>query len=352
MKDDFDERLITTLLSFFPSLFLVFQHILSLLAERSKFCELRANLAMSNDLNDPRSIASQLLVHSYLHMLGISILYWDHALTFKYEIHHLWTGPKTWSSYWFFLNRYFAFFANITVTIFEFVNLPPLSCKRYGVYRQMVLFIQQVIVCVLLTMRIYALYGRSIRILGYMLGSAFTLAVVAAWSLFGQKGTTASSGCHIGIDFITSVHLASAWEALFCYDSILFGFTLYQTYKSRHGIGMSHHIPLVSLMLRDGAIYFAVMALANLSNILTFYLAGPFLRGSLSTFASCMSVTMMSRLMLNLHSSARSGIFSTLPTFSLNDESNSVELDTLRTEDLLNGRTTMYMFTSDHHTRS
>ncbi|KAJ3761156.1 hypothetical protein EV360DRAFT_38368, partial [Lentinula raphanica] len=287
------------------------------------------------------------LVHSYLHMLGISILYWDHALTFKYEVHHLWTGPKTWSSYWFFLNRYFAFFANITVTIFD--------CKRYGVYRQMVLFIQQVIVCVLLTMRIYALYGRSIRILGYMLGSAFTLAVVAAWSLFGQKGTTASSGCHIGIDFITYQafrNSSSAWEALFCYDSILFGFTLYQTYKSRHGIGMSHHIPLVSLMLRDGAIYFAVMALANLSNILTFYVRVPFLRGSLSTFASCMSVTMMSRLMLNLHSSARSGIFSTLPTFSLNDESNSVELDTLRTEDLLNGRTTMYMFTSDHHTRS
>ncbi|KAJ3983793.1 hypothetical protein F5890DRAFT_1520963 [Lentinula detonsa] len=299
---------------------------------------------MSNDLDDlddPRAIASQLLLHTYLHMLGISILYWDHALTLKYEVHHLWKGPKTWSSHWFFLNRYFAFFANFTVTIFEFFNLPPLSCKRYGVYRQLVLFIQQVIVCVLLTMRIYALYGRSIRILSYMLGSAVTLAVVAAWSLFGQKGTTANSGCHIGIDFITSVHLASAWEALFCYDTILFGFTLYQTHKSRHTMGMSLHIPLVSLMLRDGAIYFAVMALANLSNILTFYLAAPFLRGSLSTFSSCISVTMMSRLMLNLHGSARTGIFTTLPTFPsrFDGDSNSVELDTLVTEDFLSGRT-------------
>ncbi|KAJ3865834.1 hypothetical protein EV359DRAFT_80131 [Lentinula novae-zelandiae] len=223
-------------------------------------------------------------------------------------------------------------------------------CKSFGMYRQLVLFIQQVIVCVLLTMRIYALYGRNVKILGYMLGSATILAIVAAWSLFGQKSTTATSGCHIGSDFTTSVHLATAWEALFCYDTILFGFTLYQTYKSRHTMGMSLHIPLVSLMLRDGAVYFAVMALANLSNILTFYLAGPFLRGSLSTFASCMSVTMMSRLMLNLHSSARIGIFSTLPTFHRGDDStlptntDSFELDTLRTEDLLiSRRTTRYM---------
>ncbi|KAJ3880255.1 hypothetical protein F5051DRAFT_324234 [Lentinula edodes] len=232
-------------------------------------------------------------------------------------------------------------------------------CKSFGMYRQLVLFIQQVIVCVLLTMRIYALYGRNVKILGYMLGSATILAIVAAWSLFGQKSTTATSGCHIG-------NLATAWEALFCYDTILFGFTLYQTYKSRHTMGMSLHIPLVSLMLRDGN----VMALANLSNILTFYLAGvsyhvvrlqslikllmihvlqPFLRGSLSTFASCMSVTMMSRLMLNLHSSARIGIFSTLPTFHRGDDStlptntDSFELDTLRTEDLISRRTTRYM---------
>ncbi|KAJ4482601.1 hypothetical protein J3R30DRAFT_2195404 [Lentinula aciculospora] len=159
------------------------------------------------------------------------------------------------------------------------------SCRRYGLYRQLVLFIQQVIVCVLLTMRVYALYGRSVRILGYMIGSGVILAIVAAWSLFGQKSTTAaSSGCHIASDFISSVHLASAWEALFCYDTILFGFTLYQTRKSLHTTRMSLHIPLVSLILRDGAVYFAVMALANMANILTFYIAGPFLRGSLSTF--------------------------------------------------------------------
>ncbi|KAJ7214358.1 hypothetical protein GGX14DRAFT_443792 [Mycena pura] len=53
-----------------------------------------------------------------------------------------------------------------------------------------------------------------------------------------------------------------------------------------------------------------MMALANLSNIGSFYFGGPLFRGSLSTFASCTSVTMVSRLMLNLHEQAAIGIMS------------------------------------------
>jgi len=53
------------------------------------------------------------------------------------------------------------------------------------------------------------------------------------------------------------------------------------------------------------------MASCNLANILTFYFAGPFLRGGLSTFASSISVTLMSRLTLNLHRTADKGLLST-----------------------------------------
>ena len=39
------------------------------------------------------------------------------------EINYLWRKPKIRSSYWFFLNRYFAFFGNIVVVILGFSNL-------------------------------------------------------------------------------------------------------------------------------------------------------------------------------------------------------------------------------------
>lgn len=53
------------------------------------------------------------------------------------------------------------------------------------------------------------------------------------------------------------------------------------------------------------------MALSNIPNILTYYFGSVGLRGSLSTFTSCMSATLISRLMLNLHQTIDTGIFST-----------------------------------------
>ncbi|KAK1235298.1 hypothetical protein PQX77_001487 [Marasmius sp. AFHP31] len=105
--------------------------------------------------------------------------------------------------------------------------------------------------------------------------------------------------------------LAGVWIALFIYDTILFFLTVSRTYHHWSRVRVDPHVvqlSLLSLMFRDGAMYFAVMALATLSNILTFYLCGPFMRGGLSSFASCISVTMMCRLMLNLHATADTGL--------------------------------------------
>ncbi|KAI6012069.1 hypothetical protein PISMIDRAFT_332445 [Pisolithus microcarpus 441] len=67
---------------------------------------------------------------------------------------------------------------------------------------------------------------------------------------------------------------------------------------------------LVVLLLRDGAIYFGIVAIANLANIVSFYAAPELLKGGLSTFSICIAITMVSRLMLNLHKTADTGIFS------------------------------------------
>ncbi|KAF9252457.1 hypothetical protein L218DRAFT_711440 [Marasmius fiardii PR-910] len=178
-----------------------------------------------------------------------------------------------------------------------------------------------------------------------MLGSGAVLAGVACYVEFGQDNSPSSisTGCHLQFERITAIRLAAAWEALFIYDTILFGLTIYKTWRERPRgrIGVSDgrmYMPLLTLVLRDGAVYYAVMALANFVNIMTFYFAGPFLRGSLSTFSSCIAATMMSRLMLNLHRSAPDeGIMSTVSItnmiFNSNATSTDVELDTLNTDD-------------------
>lgn len=78
------------------------------------------------------------------------------------------------------------------------------SCKRYNLFRQLMLIVNQVLVCsefpnpnlfqsgnlahqdstVLLTLRIYALYGCSLRMLSYMAGSGGILIAVALVRIF------------------------------------------------------------------------------------------------------------------------------------------------------------------------
>lgn len=283
------------------------------------------------------SIQRQNVTQSYLHLFAISILYYDHILTFKSEVAHLWARPKSHSSYWFFLNRYFAFFTNIAVLTLSFTTLSAQGCRTFTLFRQILLIVNQILVCVLLTLRIYALYHRSKVILTYMLSSGAILAGISCYVMFGQKSSVAeqSAGCHTSLSRISAIRLAGAWEALFLYDSILFSLTLYKTLKERKDNRITGiNIDLVSLILRDGCMYFAVMALCNLANILTFYLCGPYLRGSLSTFASSTSVTMMSRMMLNLHETADEGLYSTHKTsthvdYSISQYTEPVELDTI-----------------------
>ncbi|KAI6142720.1 hypothetical protein BKA82DRAFT_4341266 [Pisolithus tinctorius] len=185
------------------------------------------------------------------------------------------------------------------------------SCVRYIHYRKVLLFANQVIVCMLFVIRTYALYGRNKRILAFLLFTTVALVSVVAWSLVGQvTSVTNLPSCQIIYSTNTAIHLAVPYEALYVFDTLIFGLTAYKTFKV--GIrSIVHSKPkLVVLLLRDGAIYFAIVAMANLANILSFYVAPEHLKGGLSTISICTAVTMVSRLMLNLHKTADAGIFS------------------------------------------
>ncbi|KAF8071654.1 hypothetical protein FPV67DRAFT_889162 [Lyophyllum atratum] len=93
-----------------------------------------------------------------------------------------------------------------------------------------------------------------------MVGSGAVLVGISCWVLFGQKSAPAEqgSGCHIGLERITAIRLAGAWEALFVYDTILFCLTMAKTWKGRHEFMITRAtVPIIHLISRDGAIYFA-----------------------------------------------------------------------------------------------
>ncbi|GJE86595.1 hypothetical protein PsYK624_026750 [Phanerochaete sordida] len=250
---------------------------------------------------------SQVYVHNYLHLLGVVILYYDHAATFDEEYWRVWRTPGTGASVLFLVNRYFAFFSNIVITAGNFSSFKTVeacSCAHYAFYRQLSLIVAQVIVAVIQFLRTFALFGRDQRVTIICLSVAAVLLVLSIWAVTGQKSTyTLAQGCHAASSLTSAIHIAVAWEALFAWDLLIFSLTFFKSIKNR-GHYPAGRNDLVSLIIRDGAIYFGVMACAQCSNTLTFYFTPPALRGCLSTFASNMSVTMMSRLMLNLHRTA------------------------------------------------
>ncbi|KZT20953.1 hypothetical protein NEOLEDRAFT_1019646, partial [Neolentinus lepideus HHB14362 ss-1] len=254
-------------------------------------------------------------LRNYLHLMSITILYYDHLITLGSEARHIWTHAPTFGSITFLLNRYVAFGGNVAVTVYSFKTLAGkvrhVSCKHESLFRQILLIVNVVLSGVILTGRTYALWNRSKRVLAIMLGSAAVLVAIACWSMLG--GTTSAApnttGCHINISLSAGIRESTGWEAGFLYDILIFVLTVARTYRTprvnlrkptRIGVNLVH------LLLRDGGNSYSqsIMACANLSNILTFYDS---LRGVLSTFASTVSVVAVSRLTLNLYETAERG---------------------------------------------
>ncbi|KAJ7860137.1 hypothetical protein B0H13DRAFT_2355744 [Mycena leptocephala] len=257
-------------------------------------------------------------------LISIVILCYDHLLTLESEITYMWKRPKRLSFFLFILIRYFSLLSNVAMLFPRFGNVP----------------LESFLVNIILGMRIYAMYGFSKRVLIILCGVGLTTFALAAWSTRETSVPASVIGCDFALSKDSAIRepplseslknsgpllgLAGAWEAQFLCDLSVFGFTIIRAYRQPIKTPGS----ILSFMVRDGALYFAALTLANLANILMYYFGDviflplTFLSGaqseydgqswtaaSLSAFTSMLSITMVSRLMLNLHKAANVGIF-------------------------------------------
>ncbi|KAI3614910.1 hypothetical protein WG66_016941 [Moniliophthora roreri] len=282
------------------------------------------------------------------HLAAITILYWDHLLTLKTEVKCLWKRPSNLSSYLFFLNRYFNAVAVAIAMTSNFRPDSSWSCIQLSRFREAVLIVAQLIVVVILTLRIYALYACSRRLLYFMLSViAVLLAIVVVVNSEHHQAGAPASLIYQHLPSKVNAGKAVAWEMLLVYDVLLFGLALHNAFKTRRDLKLlrmlKNRVSLKVILLRDGAMYFGVMMLTNLVNILTYYvdrrglckgqgavvlklthlLNQGCMRGGLAAFASSLSVTLTSRLMLNLHEVMDTGIYLSQFTSQVDEQSNA-----------------------------
>ncbi|KAF7303110.1 hypothetical protein MKEN_01274500 [Mycena kentingensis (nom. inval.)] len=256
---------------------------------------------------------SEIFMMNYMRLVGAVFLYWDHFITLDREIDLLWRKPKCLSSYCFFANRYFAFLTAMPVAVIPFLSISQDACEQFCIAREVVIVVTQTIIGAIMVLRIYALFARSKRVLYSLVALIAAALSVVVWSMQGQEGyyRRIVGGCHWTMSDDTAIRLAAPWEALFVFDATVFGMTVYNAITTRKANGPTPS--LQTLVVRDGASYFGIVALVNLLNIVTYYVDNEFLSsGILATVASAVSVTVMSRLILNLHKyAAHAGILST-----------------------------------------
>ncbi|KAL5476769.1 hypothetical protein ACEPAI_2955 [Sanghuangporus weigelae] len=297
------------------------------------------------DTESARSVVVQINVNYYLSLIAFAILYYDYLLTFGEEVRFFWRRRKANSvTILFFLNRYLSIFGIIPVILQSFRSWSDKGCDALQKFHQFFSVLVQIIVGVILIIRTYALYERNVKIAIIMAIFAFIVVCIGVWAILGKSSVVEEPfdlsfmlGCHpliareeyvfsppfpliindinellgpsVSFPFINiggresnlisldnETGLAAAWGGLLLFDSVIFTLTLVKAIAIwKLGTRRLFHV-----LVRDGTIYYLVLAMANLSNILTFLIGEPVLRGVSTTFANAISVTMLSRLMLNL----------------------------------------------------
>ncbi|KAJ7230187.1 hypothetical protein GGX14DRAFT_410080, partial [Mycena pura] len=120
------------------------------------------------------------------------------------------------------------------------------------------------------------------------------------------------------------IGLAGGWEAIIACDVLVFLLTLWKAYTQRcsNSALMFRSTSLVERMWRDGVMYFGLIVFVNTANLFTLYFGDTLLSGFLCWFTTSLSMTLLSRLILNLHEACMIGIDT--------EEPNTVNLETLK----------------------
>ncbi|KIM57199.1 hypothetical protein SCLCIDRAFT_1219647 [Scleroderma citrinum Foug A] len=168
-------------------------------------------------------MSSQLDIDRLVTAVVFTLLLYDYMLTIGQEIELFWKRSwRSWAYFLFIANRYITLFGHVPSLLYSFwssESYPDLSrCDSLLEFTQVEIVIVQVIASVIMTMRVYALYRNSWRILIFHVMIMLSGGVVACWTVFSHnppsfvatmpvipsQGLTLSVGCPTGIFYFPS----------------------------------------------------------------------------------------------------------------------------------------------------
>ncbi|KAG7096219.1 hypothetical protein E1B28_003671 [Marasmius oreades] len=233
------------------------------------------------------------------------MLCYDHLLTFDDEIKYMWQRKKAFPFYLFLIFRYITPIVSLINLISEHdPNWIGAACNNWIWLPVAIGPIVSLATGIILILRVHAIYSQATWILCVTLPIYITQLIVMGWAIPAAVPANLPPGfigCIPVPKLDTGLRLASIYIAALAFDATIFALTFGRAIYSRL-TGSS--IPLKTLIIRDGTLYFAVIFVVNLTNVLLLTLAPLDLSAINAPFASMITAILVARLMLHLRAAA------------------------------------------------
>ncbi|KAF7345310.1 hypothetical protein MSAN_01907800 [Mycena sanguinolenta] len=252
-------------------------------------------------------------------LAGLAILIYDYFLNFGKEIKYIWSSKLRPGTCWFLAIRYYGLGANIVICAYNFVDINNHEvCVNMQWTWMIVIVFAEFFIEVSLSLRVFAMYGLNKWILACLLSANACIAIVGLFDIieYGKNpdllAAPGFSGCDAAYGTPTAIaRVAGVWGAILACDILVFALTARKAFvqwkTSPVYVGS-----LLERMAIDGTMYFGIIVLASLANVLTLYVEDAMLGGFLSWLTTNLSLSLLCRLMLNLHEAARMRIDTSL----------------------------------------
>lgn len=163
----------------------------------------------------------------------------------------------------FFANRYVALFGNAYM-LYVYLTPSDESCQAYFVCRELLIFFQQILVCLILALRTYALYCRSKRLLTWMIIILCSLGGVTAGTSGLHSDIVPGFNCFESLSEKIAVSPGLGWVTLLAYELLIFVLTVHRICKTRGlSLAMSRR-NILDIIFQDGN--FRCIGIANVDS--------------------------------------------------------------------------------------
>jgi len=260
-------------------------------------------MSSSPELDALASTARHLLAAKYFQVAAFVMLLYDHMLTFDQEVNRIWKQKFSGVTLLFLTNRYLTPIQfTIIMVAFHYPSWTGKVCEKYVVFEGASSATLIAVCQLIMIIRVYALYHRSLAIIIFLMILWATQIIVSAIGVhtgYRVPLPPMLRGCILIGD---SPVFSLLWVGPLVTDTCIFALTLWRT--RMYIIDTVGRGPTMGIFIRDGIFYFLVIFLVNLMNTLLFFLAPVDLHALGAPFGQLLTNVMVSRLVLNLRYSS------------------------------------------------